>query len=194
MFGFYETPERLKVKAAALGIDLEGLEAADALEIVWQPQGENVLDELGHRLLDAVRRRSVQWLFVDGLGGFIESAVHPERISRFLSVLSNELRALGVTAVYAAETREIVGASLQVPINGISSLVEGMIVMRYVEAEGRNHRILSIIKMRDSDFDPALQAFVITSSGMEIVGPFQGYEAVLSGYAHAPQVPPPETR
>ncbi|WP_207460400.1 ATPase domain-containing protein [Azospirillum sp. SYSU D00513] len=192
MFGFYETPERLRLKAAALGLDFEGLERSGALEIVWQAQGENVLDELAHRLRDAVRRRGVRRLFVDGLGGFVESAVHPERMSRFFSVLSNELRALDVTAIYTMETREIIAPTLQVPINGISSLVENMAVLRFVEARARTRRLLSIIKTRDSDFDPALQEFEITGRGLRIVGPFARYENLLSGQAHAPDAPSPD--
>ena len=191
LFGFYETPERLKTKAALLGIDLAGLEASGALEIVWQAQGENILDELGHRLLDAVRRRHVRRLFIDGLGGFIESAIHPERISRYLSVLSNELRALDVTALYTLETRDIVGPTVQMPVTGVSSLVESMIMMRYVEVQARTRRLLSIMKVRDSGFDPALHEFEITDRGVGVVGPFHGYEALLGGYAHRPEAPPP---
>ena len=191
MFGFYETPERLKLKASLLGIDLAGLEAGGALEILWQPQGENLLDQLGHRLLDAVRRRGVRRLFVDGLGGFMESTAYPERISRFFSILANELRTLGATSLFTLETREIVSPSVQVPITGISSVVENMMVLRYVEVEARTRRLLSITKIRDSGFDPALHEFAITSQGVGIVGSFQRYESLLAGYAHRPEAPPP---
>ena len=44
---------------------------------LWQPLGENVQDALAHRLLDAVERRGVRRLFLDGLGGFIEASVEP---------------------------------------------------------------------------------------------------------------------
>lgn len=185
-FGFYETPARLRLKAATMGMDLEGLEAQGALEVVWQAQGENMLDELAHHMLEAVQRRGVRRLFVDGLDGFLESSVHPERMSRFFSVLSNELRGLGVTALFTWETRDLIGSPLQVPIYGVSSLVENMIVLRYVEAEARTRRLLSVVKLRDSGFDPALQEFHITDTGMEILGPFSGYEGMLKGYAHAP--------
>ncbi|WP_431857544.1 RAD55 family ATPase [Azospirillum sp.] len=192
MLGFYETPARLRLKATALGINLEGLEARGALEILWQAQGETVLDELAHRLRDAVRRRGVRRLFVDGLGAFIESAVHPERISRFFSVLSNELRALGVTAVYTLESRDIIGPTLEVPITGISSLAESLFALRYVEVQARTRRLLSVVKIRDSGFDPALHEFEITGRGVRIVGRFAGYEGMLRGYAEAPNAPPPE--
>ncbi|WP_206692391.1 ATPase domain-containing protein [Azospirillum sp. INR13] len=188
-FGFYETPARLRMKAAALGMDLEGLEAQGALEILWQAQGENVLDELAHTMLDAIRRRGVRRLFVDGLDGFMESSVHPERMSRFFSTLSNELRGLGVTAFFTWETRDLIGAPLQAPIYGVSALVENMIVLRYVEVEARTRRLLAVAKLRDSGFDPALQEFRITDKGVEIIGPFNGYEGMLKGYARSSDNP-----
>lgn len=193
-FGFYETPERLRFKASTIGIDLARLEADGAVEIVWQPQGENILDELGHRLLDAVRRRGVKRLLLDGVGGFVESAAHPARMSRFFSALSNELRALGVTSVYTMETREIVGRGVEVPVSGISSLVDNMVALRFVEMQARTRRVLSIAKIRDSDFNPALHEFRIAGRGIEVVGPFAGYEAILSGYAHVPSGLPPDRR
>ncbi|HYH40009.1 MAG TPA: ATPase domain-containing protein [Azospirillum sp.] len=194
MLGFYETPARIRLKAAALGMNLDGLEARGALEIIWQAQGETVLDELAHRLRDAVRCRGVRRLFVDGLGGFMESAVHPERMSRFFSVLSNELRALGVTALYTLETRDIIGPKLEVPINGISSLAEGMLALRYVEVEARTRRLLSIVKVRDSGFDPALHEFEITDGGVRIAGRFAGYQGMLRGYAEVPESSGPPKR
>lgn len=194
LFGFYELPERLRLKARTLGLDWEGLEQRGAMEIVWQAQGENVLDELGHRLIDAVRRRKVRRLFVDGLGAFIVSVVHPERVSLYFSALSNELRALGVTTLYSLETQEIVGSPLLMPVNGVSSLVESLLALRFVETEGRLRRALSIIKLRDSGFDPTVQEFSITGRGLVIEGPFQPYEAIMSGFGRTPGQRPPARR
>ncbi|WP_207483293.1 ATPase domain-containing protein [Arenibaculum pallidiluteum] len=190
-FGFYETPERLRLSAREKGIDLEGLEARGAVEIVWQPQGEHALDELGHRLLDAVLRRGAHRLFLDGVGGLLESAIHPDRISRYISVLANEIRALGVTSILTMETREIVAPTVQVPINGISSLSEGLIVLRYTELDAALLRTASVLKIRDSDFDPRLHVYEITGKGLHILGPYrERYEEILSGSAHRRPEPP----
>ncbi|MBP2299705.1 ATPase domain-containing protein [Azospirillum picis] len=175
LFGFYETPVRLRDKAASLGIDLATLERQGSLAFVWQAQGESILDELAHRLLEAVRSRGVRRLVVDGLDGFLESSIHPDRMSRFLSTLSNELRGLGVTSLFLWEMRNLIGSAVQVPIYGVSTLVENLIILRYVEVEGRIRRLLSITKIRDSGFDPALQEFRITDAGIGILGPLPGY-------------------
>ena len=81
LFGFYETPSRLLQQATRLGLDLEGAVGRGEVEILWQPMGENVQDALAHRLLDAVERRGVRRLFLDGLGGFMEASVEPGRIA-----------------------------------------------------------------------------------------------------------------
>jgi circadian clock protein KaiC len=183
-FGFYETPPRLVQQAARLGLDLGGAVDRGEVEIVWQPQGENLQDALAHRLLDAVGRRGVRRLFFDGLGGFLEASVEPQRISRFFAVLVNELRARGVTTLYTMETRDVVGRGIEVPVSGISSIVENLIALRFLEYRSRARRLLSVVKVRASGFDPTLREFVITEGrGISLAGAFEGAEGLLSGSA-----------
>jgi circadian clock protein KaiC len=185
-FGFYETPPRLTQRAGSLGLDLEGAVGRGEVEILWQPQGEDIQDGLAHRLLDAVGRRGVRRLFLDGLGGFLEASVEPGRLSRFLALLTNELRARGVTVLYTMETRDLVGPGIELPITGISSLVENLIALRYLEYRSRSRRLLSVVKVRDSGFDPTLREFVITEGrGLSLAGAFEGAEELLSGFARA---------
>lgn len=188
LVGFFETPARLRVRAQALGIDMEGMEARGEVELMWRPQGEHILDELGHQVIEAVRRRGVKRLFIDGFGGLIESAVFPGRITRYISALANELRALNVTVIISIESQEILGSTMELPSQGMSSLLEGLIILRYAELNGQIRRILSITKIRDSDFDPFLHEFEITPNGIEVRGTFVGVEAMLSGHGRAPRV------
>jgi circadian clock protein KaiC len=183
-FGFYETPPRLLQQAASLGLDLGGAVDRGEVEILWQPQGESVQDALAHRLLDAVERRGVRRLFLDGLGGFIEASVESGRLARFFAVLVNELRARGVTTLYTMETRDVVGPGIEVPVTGISSMVENLVVLRYVERHARSRRLVSVVKVRGSGFDPALREFVIEGGrGIFLSGAFDGAEELLSGFA-----------
>jgi circadian clock protein KaiC len=184
-FGFYETPPRLMQQAVRLGLDLEGAVGRGEAEIAWQPQAEDCQDALAHRLLDAVGRRGVRRLFIDGLGGFIEASVEPGRISRFFAVLANELRSSGVTTLYTMETRDLIGGGIEMPVTGMSSLVESLIALRFLEHQSRVRRLLSVVKVRGSGFDPALREFVITDGrGISLAGAFEGAEELLSGFAH----------
>lgn len=183
LFGCYEPPERLRYKAATMGLDITGVEQRGDLEILWYPVGEHILDELADRLLEAFRRRGVKRLLIDGISGFQQAALEPERIVRFWSALSNELRALDVTTLYTLELQELVGPNLRVPVTGIASLSEVMVLVRYVELRSRLYRLISLFKVREGAFDPTIREFTISDTGIVVGKPFEGVEAVLSGMA-----------
>lgn len=193
-FGFFESPERLRARAQTLGIDLRGLERQGAVELIWYPQGEHILDELGHRMVEAVRQRGVKRLFIDGYTALVESATNAERMTRFISTLGNELRALKATVLISMESRNVLGTAGELPSKGMSSLLEGLILMRYTELDGRVRRVISVTKLRDSGFDSNLRQFEITRHGIEIGEPIHGVEAAMSGFAREPQVVRPDDR
>ncbi|MCW6512286.1 ATPase domain-containing protein [Lichenifustis flavocetrariae] len=185
LFGCYEPPERLRYKATTMGFDLAAAEQRGDVEILWYPVGEHILDELAHALLDAVRRRGVKRLVIDGLSGFQQAALEPERIVRFWSALSNELRARDVTTLHTLELQELAGPEIRIPISGIASLAEVMVLVRYVELRSRLYRLISMSKVREGAFDPTIREFEITDAGVVVGKPFEGVEAVLSGMARA---------
>jgi circadian clock protein KaiC len=186
MFGFFETPARLCLKAQHLGLHMTAAVERGDVELLWQPQRENVLDELAHRLIGAVQERKVKRLLIDGLGGFLESATSPQRISRFFSCLTNELRALGATTIFTMEVPEITGPIVRVPSTGLSALLENLIFLRFVERDSSLHRLISVHKVRDSGHDPSLREFHITDRGVHTAEVFSGVEGVTTGVAREP--------
>lgn len=182
-FGFYETPAEILANAAVIGCDLRGLQERGHLEIQWQPAAEQILDDLGARLLEAVRRRGVRRVFLDGAGALMQTAAHRDRVSPFMAALSREFRRLGVTTVYSAETANLVGPNLEAPLLGISAAADNMILLRFVELHAWLFRLLSILKTRSSGFDARLREFRVTGRGIELADTFESAEAVLSGFA-----------
>jgi len=168
MFGFYETPASLRAKTDRILPALGPLFDSGAVELLWQTPTSDLLDAYGKTLLDAVHRRKVKRLFIDGLTAFRSGAVDPSRIGNFFSALSNELRVRGVTTVYSLEVPNILGPAVNVPVDDASSLAENMILLRFVERGARLHRVISILKTRDSDFAPSLYGYDLTGKGVEI--------------------------
>jgi circadian clock protein KaiC len=181
-FGFYESPDRLVANAQLIGIDLKSRVAAGHLEILWRSTVERILDSLGNELIEAVRRRKVRRLFIDGLGGFAAAAEAPERLSPFFAAIANELRSLGVTTVCSVETDNLIGPELQLPIVGGSALTENMVLLRYAEYQGRLRRMISIMKIRGGGFDPTLREFEIGPQGVRLIDSFKTAEGLLSGF------------
>ena len=171
LFGFYETPDRIMAKAAALELDIERGVANGALRILWNPPTEASIDMLGHQLCDAVERQGTRRLLVDGIDGFRQAALHPLRISRFLTTLCNALRARGCTALFTMETEQLFGEAAHLRIDSLSAVAENVLLLRYREADGALHRTLGVIKVRDSDFDTAVREFEIGRGGLRIGNP-----------------------
>lgn len=191
LFGFFESPGRLRAKGRKMGLNIDALEASGALHLMWTSQGEHVLDEMGHRLLDAVQRLSIKRVVIDGLSGFFESAVHPERITRYFSCLANELRRRGATVLMTLETRDVVGSLVSLPY-GVSGFVDNLFFLRFVEDQGHVKRLLTVTKMRDTQFELGLHAFHIGHQGMLIAGLHTANGDVIPTASVASGSPPPD--
>ncbi|EYF07293.1 Circadian clock protein KaiC [Chondromyces apiculatus DSM 436] len=181
-FGFFETPPRLLEKARDVGIDLESYCQEGLIEVQWQPPLEHYVDELAERLLERIRERKVERLrvFIDGFAGFKSALFYPERLPRFFAALTHELRNLDVTTIFAEEA-DLFRTEIKLPDEDLAAVVENILVLRNVEVRSQLHRILSIRKMRESDYDAAAREFHITSRGIEVAPSFESAEAILSG-------------
>lgn len=183
MFGFYETPARIQAKAEQICPPLGELLRSGAVEMLWQPPTTELIDAYAERLLQAVRQRRVRRLFIDGLNSFRKATVDPNRLGLFFSALSNELRVLGVTTIYTLEAPCIFGPAAEVPLGDASNLAENMIMLRFIELRSKLYRMLSIMKVRDSNFDSELREFHISREGLEIRESPQSAEDILLNLA-----------
>lgn len=182
-FGFYESPQRLALKAAALGIDLSALERSGALHMCWQPTTEGLLDGLGAKLLQKVDTYGIKRLLIDSLGGMTRVSTNPARLSDFFSTLTGELRARGVTVLLTSETQRLFGSEIKAPMPDMSSVVDNILVMRFVEDTAELKRIMTILKVRDSVYDPSLLEVVIDAKGLGLKKARRHAEVELTGRA-----------
>jgi circadian clock protein KaiC len=167
-FGFYETPQRLRLKATALGKDFKALEASGALQIVWNASTDGLLDRVGYELLDFVEEKQIKRLFIDSLGGFVRVAADKTRVLDFLSALMGELRSRGVTVMAAWEIQNMLTSQADAPAPDLSSIVDNLLLLRFENKGYELQRQLSILKVRDSAYDPSLLEVVIGDPGMSV--------------------------
>ena len=182
-FGFYETPMRLVEKATAIGLALKQRVARGEIALVWQASTEQNVDALVHRLLAEVDRTKATRVFIDGLDGFQRATIHPARVHSIYTALANELRVRGVTTVYTFEVPKFIGPGLDAPITGVSALAENLVYLRFVELHSALYRLVSILKVRDREYDTSLREFHISSKGIRLEDTFDSAEAILTGTA-----------
>jgi circadian clock protein KaiC len=182
LLGFYETPSRIRTKANAISPALSRALDWGDVEILWLPAGDYLIDGLADRLLEAIQRRQVRRLLIDGLGGF-KKAVHSRPIEPFFSALTHHLREHKVTTFCTAEVPEIIGPTVTTPLRGLSDVTDNHILLRFVEVGASLYRVISILKVRESNFDSALRQFSITASGIEIAEDQQSAESILTSFS-----------
>ncbi|HEX6553476.1 MAG TPA: ATPase domain-containing protein, partial [Ktedonobacteraceae bacterium] len=184
-FGFSETPSQLERKLARFGLDLTRARAEGHLEVLWQSPLQPILDVSAERLLEATRQRRMRRLFLDGLGGLQRAVASAERLDLFLTAILSELQALEVTTICSVELPALFSPTLELPmsLSGIADLADNLLFLRYVELESQLYRLISILKMRESDYDPAIREFRITDQGIDVAPTFASAQAILTGVA-----------
>ncbi|MGV3741530.1 MAG: ATPase domain-containing protein, partial [Burkholderiaceae bacterium] len=146
------------------------------LEIIWSLPLEMLMDELASRVLENIDRRGVSRLFIDGVDGFLHIAVHPERIKTFTIAFINELRTRNVTTFLTQELpyfKESYARAESIQ----SILYENIMLLGYTEAGGVNYRRLSVMKMRENNYDPTIRLVTISDTGISIGEPASSMKA-----------------
>lgn len=165
-FGFFEGRSQLRTSAASIGIDLTALEQSGAVSMERRAPTEILIDEIAHDLLRLVRERRIKRLVIDGLAGFEQNLVYPNRWARFLTALGSALHELGVTVLYTRASPPAEDVSIAVHVPDVSPLVENVVTLRRVERNETVQRLVSVVKVRDSDPDMRLTPYTITEKGL----------------------------
>jgi circadian clock protein KaiC len=117
------------------------------------------------------------------MAGFQVSVDEPDRVREVFAALTEELAREGVTTLYTMETADLLGPRIEVPLKGVSAVTHNILLMRHVELEARLYRLLSILKLRDGDYDGGIREFRITDGGIEILDTFEQADRILTGTA-----------
>jgi circadian clock protein KaiC len=181
--GFFERPAALLAKDARIGLGLREAIDQNRLHLFWEAPIEGVLDAVVERVLRAVADHGIKRMFFDGLHGFQHHAEYPVRTRAVFSALADELARRDVTSLFSLELRQLVGPSIEVPMESVSALADNLILLRHVELHAQLFRLISILKVRDHAYDGAIREFRITDRGLLVADTFESAEQILTGNA-----------
>jgi circadian clock protein KaiC len=182
LFTFYEQAEEVIEKAARLGMDLTKAWKKGQLQIIWQSSVEASVDQIGSHLVTAFSQQRPARILIDSMQGFQVTADPEERIQDFFAAISDYFVAQGATMMFTAETEDLMGdASLRAPFPNASRMCQNIIVLRHSELSGKVRKVISIFKMRDSDFDSSVREVIIGNGGIRVGEPILDADRVLGG-------------
>jgi len=81
----------------------------------------------------------------------------------------------------AAEIDAYTDQQLTVPVPAASATMDNGILLRQVEFRSELHRLVSVLKARQTGTDPAIRQFVISDQGIQVSGSFGTMSGLLTG-------------
>lgn len=178
LLGFEESPEQLRRNAAGWGLDLAAMEAAGELLVHCDYPERASLESTLIRITALVDEHQPTRLAIDSLSA-LERSASRRGFREFVIALTNILKQRQITAMLTVSTPILAEASITE--THISTLTDGIILLRYVEFGGHIERALTVLKMRGSPHDNAICSFTIDDHGMHIDGPFPHVAGILTG-------------
>lgn len=124
-------------------------------------------------------------LFLDGLQGFEQTAIYPERLPRFTAALMYALRMRGVTTVLSSQTHSRVFAETGLLPESVESVAGTVIHLRQLEVGARTYRLVNVAKMRHGTYDSDIREFTISREGMRVDATSERADHILAGAPHA---------
>jgi circadian clock protein KaiC len=180
--GFQETAASLASTADRAGMNLSPHLDSGLVRVMWRPSLELAPDAWASQLLAAVDEQRPRRVVIDAFSDLLRHFALPERVPGFATALANNLRDRGVTGVFILEVDKYVGPDVTIPVPNLSATMDTGILLRPVELRSSLRRLVSILKQRESGFDPAMREFTIGPEGISVGDPFEA-TALLTGIA-----------
>jgi circadian clock protein KaiC len=180
LFTLEETPAQIRAIANNFGWNLVPLEAQGRLLISYTSPVELSTD----RFLDGAQRQiervGARHAVLDSLTSMSLGVPSQRRFRELVYALTKHFRAAGVTPLMTMEVAELLGAA-QLTGHGVSSTADNLILLRYVEMDGRLERAVSVLKARGTGHTTELRRFLIDGRGAHVGARFQDLRGVLTG-------------
>jgi len=89
-----------------------------------------------------------------------------------------------VTTILTDETRKPSGPEMEMRVEGISALVENLLLLEYMTIGPKLRRLIAIVKQRASAHETSAREFFLSGRGIEVAPDARSAAEVASSRAH----------
>jgi circadian clock protein KaiC len=193
LFSFAESAASLVSRARRVNLELEPLLSSGMMQVHYDPCFELEADEIAEVLLARIERAGAKRLVVEDVDVLERALGNSARSRSFFGALLIRLRSMGVTSLFTRKISKLIGPELDFSESPLAGIAENLLFLRHVELRGRLHRVLSILNLRNSPFDPSLREFEIRNEGLRVLAPLHSAEGLLTGMARPVGAPGQES-
>ncbi|MGM0493011.1 MAG: extracellular solute-binding protein [Armatimonadota bacterium] len=184
---FEESPDKLVCQAGGFGLELAELRDAGKISIIHEFPTTVRFEKLLLDVMAEIDRIGAKRVVFDSLTDLGMAFPNEESVREAVYELVSMLDSRGITSVVTTEVPELFG---QTYVSGehLSIIVDGIILMKYLELESEIQRAMSVLKMRGSGHDAGIWRYIIRNRGIELQSRFEGAEGVMAGAARTTQI------
>ena len=168
MLNFDETEQQLLAKADRFNLPLRQAVASGLLRLHPLPPVDLDPNELASMIRHEVEQYGVRRMVIDSFDPIEQAAGREGRGYYYIAALVAYLRGKGVSLTVSKDLPRVIGLELDLGTTVLGMLSENLILLRYVEREGRFYRVLNVLKMRDSDYENGVRHFIIDRQGITV--------------------------
>ncbi len=179
---FEEEGDALCHMADGFGMGLSTKRADGIVSMMHFPPVHLRTDELIAELEAEVVRLGAKRVVIDSITDLAMAGQDAHRLRETVYIIGSMLKQHGVTGLLVSEVPELFGQTY-VTSEHISIIVDGIILMKYVEMESEIQRAISILKMRGSGHVKDIRQFAVEDTGIRVQSRFEGTEGVMAGRA-----------
>ena len=178
LFSFEESHGELLRNARSWGLDLAAMEQQGLLKLVCiNPESAGLMDHLLH-IKQVIGEFRPSRMAVDSLSA-LERIATVRGYCHFLHGLAALAKQREIALLFTTTAPLSGGASFTEA--HISSLMDNILLLRYVELFGEIRRGLAVLKTRGTSHDRNIREFTIDGSGLHVGRPFQNVSGILAG-------------
>ncbi len=190
IFAFDESPQTLLARCDALGVALRPNVENGLVSLQQVDPAELTPGEFAFNIREAVEQRQVKLLVIDSLNGYLNAM--PEE--RFLTIQLHEvlsyLGQLGVATILIGAQQGLIGSQMTMPFDA-TYIADGVVLMRYFEAQGEVRQAISVMKMRGSRHERTIREFRLDQGRIQVGAALNDFRGILTG---VPVYEPPPAR
>jgi circadian clock protein KaiC len=190
MLSLDEQVEQIMRNAASIGIDLQAHMKSDLVRVEYEPPQEIQVDVHFHHIEELVKEFKPRRVLIDSLSTYGSSLGPGGRIFRdFFHALVALMKENQIAAVYNHENPEMLGMASMMGDFGMSSLVDNIILMNWIELGDAFRLGMTIAKMRANPVNRITrECEVLDGKGMRVLPrelpvpgrPFSSYTGLIS--------------
>ena len=185
-----EHPAQIVRNAETLSLDLRAQLDAGTIHLLYECPQELDIDAHFHLICRTIEQYHVERLVIDGMTSY-STALEDQQLYRdFFHALVAYCKQRLIATFFNYENPELFGVTYYMPEFGVSSIVDNIILLNFVELGDTLHRAITVAKARGSDHHFITREFTVGPGGISLVPvddhsrlpvlPFPSYYGLLS--------------